>query len=380
MFDKVFEYMKKGSKDLQNLGGVLSNGLDTFFYGCGNQGFICEDLLLNSLELPIKGYTVTDGQPLYVKWDTSLSIYPISALDDKKEEINILLTLGYDTACKIKEMLEKKGYKNICLIERWEETNDELRELALRMSLTRLGYELPERGEFVIDKFRFINPYGDELTRVMFMRECENIIGARYLNIENKSKIDSPYEIGKVRLEPEDVVMDCGANVGLFSALAASLGCKVFSFEPVKHIAAITEQVADLYPERIFVINKALSDKVGNVFFAQTDKEDYFHSDSSRIVGDGTNTIQIPSTTIDAVVEQYQLDRVDFIKADIEGAERQMLKGATETLRKYAPKLSICTYHLPDDKEVLTKIIMEANSDYTIEYRWDKLYAYVRTD
>ncbi len=68
---------------------------------------------------------------------------------------------------------------------------------------------------------------------------------------------------------------------------------------------------------------------------------------------------------------------MDFIKADIEGAERKMLKGAKETLRKYAPKLSICTYHLPDDKEVLTKIILEANPAYIITYKWDKLYAYI---
>lgn len=83
------------------------------------------------------------------------------------------------------------------------------------------------------------------------------------------------------------------------------------------------------------------------------------------------------AVTVDKFVQDNGLQRVDFIKADIEGAERNMLMGAQKTLREYAPKLAICTYHLPDDKEVLTELILQANPDYVIEYQWEKLYAYV---
>ena len=54
-----------------------------------------------------------------------------------------------------------------------------------------------------------------------------------------------------------------------------------------------------------------------------------------------------------------------------------MLAGAQETLRRFAPKLAICTYHLPDDKEVLEGLIKQANPDYIVTHRWKKLYAYV---
>jgi hypothetical protein len=39
------------------------------------------------------------------------------------------------------------------------------------------------------------------------------------------------------------------------------------------------------------------------------------------------------------------LDRIDFIKLDIEGAELQALKGAEQTLRRHRPRLVIALYH-----------------------------------
>ena len=76
-------------------------------------------------------------------------------------------------------------------------------------------------------------------------------------------------------------------------------------------------------------------------------------------------------TTIDQFVSENQIRKVDFIKADIEGTERYMLKGATETLR-------ICTYHLKDDPLVLDSIIKEANPAYTVMHTRHKLFASVK--
>jgi hypothetical protein len=71
------------------------------------------------------------------------------------------------------------------------------------------------------------------------------------------------------------------------------------------------------------------------------------------------------------------IKKIDFIKVDIEGAERDMLRGATNVLKTFAPKLAICTYHLPDDPMVLEDIILEANPKYKVVHLKMKLFACV---
>ena len=71
------------------------------------------------------------------------------------------------------------------------------------------------------------------------------------------------------------------------------------------------------------------------------------------------------------------INKIDFIKSDIEGYERHMLRGARNILKEHQPILSICTYHLPDDRDVLKKIILEANPNYIILQRKMKLFGFV---
>ncbi|MEK7752345.1 MAG: FkbM family methyltransferase, partial [Acidobacteriota bacterium] len=86
----------------------------------------------------------------------------------------------------------------------------------------------------------------------------------------------------------------------------------------------------------------------------------------SVMIDRNAGSIQVPLTTLDKLVAELKLERVDYIKMDIEGAEREALKGAAQTLRRFKPRLMLDSYHLPDDPEVLPKVIASMQLAYRL--------------
>jgi hypothetical protein len=55
---------------------------------------------------------------------------------------------------------------------------------------------------------------------------------------------------------------------------------------------------------------------------------------------------------------------VDFIKMDIEGAERNAVLGAKETLRKFKPRMALCVYHRRNDPAAIPRAVFDLASGY----------------
>jgi FkbM family methyltransferase len=206
-----------------------------------------------------------------------------------------------------------------------------------------------------------------------------------------KQMCEGPYGYvdGKfdVTVKRNDVVIDAGAWIGDFSAYACAKGAICYAFEPANETYAVLETTAMLNNTGglgcIYPIPFGLSDKEMQFMISSNKK----NSGANKIQGyalpvaggGGVNSTEenIQVITLDKFVKQHNLEKVDFIKADIEGAERDMLKGAAYVLKKFAPKLAICTYHFHDDPVVLEKIILEANPAYTVKHLPKKLFAMV---
>jgi FkbM family methyltransferase len=195
------------------------------------------------------------------------------------------------------------------------------------------------------------------------------------VEILDKHMCDGPYGYNDgsfdVTVKTGDVVIDAGAWIGDFSAYAASKGAFVYSFEPSGTNFRYLTRTAELN-KGIIPINKGLGNSCEEIFI-----EDNSTVTSTIIRDSGGEGDRVNLTTIDKFVEEKNIKSLDFIKADIEGAEREMLKGAKNTLRKFSPKIAICTYHLHDDPFVLEKLIIDANPGYKVAHLRGKLFAAV---
>jgi FkbM family methyltransferase len=69
-------------------------------------------------------------------------------------------------------------------------------------------------------------------------------------------------------------------------------------------------------------------------------------------------------TTIDELVRELGLKRVDYIKMDIEGAERAALGGGAQTIRRFHPRLTVSLEHHYDDPEAIPAIVRSLWSGY----------------
>ncbi len=259
--------------------------------------------------------------------------------------------------------------------KKWDLTNEEeyecIEKAFMKNHLLRLGAIQLLPAEREMDKFLIVHVFWDVLAERMLQKSSSALVD--YFSEEGS------YENEGVRLEKGDCVLDCGANMGFFSALASSLGCKVIAFEPSEFIRTTYLNENARLNGNIAVAPFALSDVNESLEFF-VDEENLGGSKFADSVAGGREAKQtetVNAIRLDDYIAENNIEKVDFIKADIEGAERKMLLGARETIKKWGPKLSICTYHLPDDPEVLTRIIKEIQPKYTITHGSHKLFAHL---
>jgi len=145
-----------------------------------------------------------------------------------------------------------------------------------------------------------------------------------------------------------DVVLDCGGFVGDWAHWALRAGAaRVVIFEPAAgQIECIRRNLAGpLQDGRAVLIPKGVWDRDEQLLLSHWDDNPAGHSVVDQR-GPAGEAIQL--TTIDAVVRELGLQRLDVIKMDIEGAEVRALRGARQTLARFRPRLAVATEHTRD--------------------------------
>lgn len=146
----------------------------------------------------------------------------------------------------------------------------------------------------------------------------------------------------------DSVILDIGANIGYFSLLAAAKAKdgKVFSFEPVSFFRDCLQQNMALNAiENYEALSFAISNKNEPTNFYLADGANLGMSGMRPPENFSGRQEQIQTIVLDEWVENKALTAIDFIKLDIEGAEKKALDGMNKTLSRFRPVLLIEIIH-----------------------------------
>ncbi|MBV8642191.1 MAG: FkbM family methyltransferase [Verrucomicrobia bacterium] len=146
----------------------------------------------------------------------------------------------------------------------------------------------------------------------------------------------------KVLCDADSRVLDVGANIGM-TALALSQICprgQIAAIEPLPHTFRYLQQnVAEAGASNLKIFNFALGNLEGSVPM-QGHPSNFacsFIADNYRIAAEDHFSQSVPVRRLDNVFSELYLDRLDFMKVDVEGFELEVFAGAKEILNTYQP-------------------------------------------
>lgn len=194
--------------------------------------------------------------------------------------------------------------------------------------------------------------------------------GNRYVLPFNLAEMERhAYGSGEHFVQPGDVVLDCGASDGDFTREVLRAGAKlVVSIEvSPSSVECLRRNLApEIAGNRVIVYPKGVWDRDDSLTL---NVDDTNFAANSVVMHSGSlhPQVKVPLTTVDKIVAELNLPRVDFIKMDVEGAEIPAIRGAYDTIERFKPRLAIATEHKPDDESTIPFTVRAIRPDYRMQ-------------
>ena len=183
-----------------------------------------------------------------------------------------------------------------------------------------------------------------------------------YINLEdvlgsiNQIIVNDEYDLHKF-LKEDFVVFDIGANIGVFTCFAANVVKKVkfFAFEPVSMVFDILKKNTESYRNiEIFQLSLGSREETKEILI-RTWNPGYSTIKDSAVQRpkesfDIKENIKI--SKLDNIVNKLNLEKINFIKIDVEGYEVEVLRGGIETIKKFRPTIGVSLHNQSFEKEI----------------------------
>lgn len=165
------------------------------------------------------------------------------------------------------------------------------------------------------------------------------------------------YQKEKTIIEKEEYLLDIGTAEGLFP-LSVIDKCKhIVMIEPSSKFYKTLHKTFASFQDKVTIHKTAIGDYDGDVFFEEDSLIGQISTTNSST--DNKTTIR----KIDTLIDENQ--KITYLKADIEGFEQEMLKGAENTIKRNKPRIAITTYHTENDPDEIINLI----KSYVPEYK-----------
>jgi FkbM family methyltransferase len=200
----------------------------------------------------------------------------------------------------------------------------------------------------------------------------------RYINYFPSNYEEENFNFLKKSVSKGGVVLDIGSHIGLFSIVASRLvesSGKVYAFEPSPTTFSILKKTIAInnVDKSVFPFQKAVGANEGTIqFYISNDSIDNSNSLVKYLSDRELKGIDVAITTTDIFVQEQQINKIDFIKIDVEGAEYDTLMGAKNTLLKFRPNCMVGIHPLAikakgDDLNKIYELIKECNYNLYVE-------------
>lgn len=229
------------------------------------------------------------------------------------------------------------------------------------------GIDIEKNDILFIKDVKIPNFYKENKNNIIIKWEFCHLLYKIFSSYLEKNTII--YENNLYNISKNDIVLDCGANMGLFSAYAASKGAIVYSFEPMSYTRNnFLNKTKNIY-KNINIVPYGLKEKNKIEKFIQCDNPGASHDINININLDNEILYMedIQCISLDFFCNFYNI-KPTFIKIDVEGSEEQLLYGSKQILQEYNPIVSLGLYHKKEDKDIIPKIIKNINNNYNFNF------------
>jgi FkbM family methyltransferase len=350
----------------------------TYVWGAGYYG------VLAALECEQKGIKVAgfiDSNANQIKTRLGLPVLALEQLSSKEfsSKPQVIIAVKDENAVnEIKVKLAKAGYsenKNFTLFSK-------INEFSIRYVNLRYFFGTVTCVDYIQVNEEFFQKNQDRVKKIASLLSDDESKEAYLKIVKFKQTLkfedfpaynkDGYFRNSFFEYGSNEVFIDCGAFNGdtIEEFLSMNVGYgKIIAFEPdMKNYKILENKFAGGGGE-FMLINAGTYNKDCDLYFSGSGTSGSISETPKGVEGE----ISVKVRSIDGL---HLLEKVTFIKMDIEGSELNALIGARETILRDKPKLAICIYHSNEDMLRLAEYVHELVPEYKLYVRHNKEYPY----